>query len=386
MRGLAASIKRSLNAERLAASAKPPALPRSPKRSSSVQVIDVDARPEADLSRPDLATGRPYEHEPLPKVEPEPQPVDPEPVIEVDDSPQTVLPVPFSEGSMPQQETRHTPDGRVTPTSHDFVPFSTLAGAVSFDNITNSAPAQAVRTPEDAAMITQPTSLCTQVPFAESPFDPLSFPHRTPTPPLAATITPVHDEDEVEKAEATPSSLLHEEDIDLQLQLPPSESEDNLEMDVVSGEDHVQTHSSAAPLSEHTTPFKPQDNNNNSLTQHADVFVRRTGLLDSPTGEIVRPSIGESGVDAGPASGAGSPLREPEELPRMPTEMSPKGVLSPGSAETSGRGSLPNVPRKYRGKREFYIAVPPPSEWVLRAKHREAARKARLSGKLGGGS
>ncbi|KAI0304147.1 hypothetical protein BC826DRAFT_214687 [Russula brevipes] len=156
MRGLAASIKRSLNAERLAASAKLPALSSSPKRSSSGQVIDVDARPEADLSHPDLATGRPYEHEPLPKVEPEPEPVVPEPVIEVDDSPQTVLPVPFSEGSVPQQEIRDTPDGRVTPASHDFVPFSTLAGAVSFDNITDSAPApgsEAARTPEDVAMI-----------------------------------------------------------------------------------------------------------------------------------------------------------------------------------------------------------------------------------------
>ncbi|KAI0004971.1 hypothetical protein BJV74DRAFT_880894 [Russula compacta] len=69
MHGLAASIKRSLNAERLAASAEPSASSDSHgqkrKRSSSAEAIDT--LHEAESSRPNLATGKAYEQGPLPK-------------------------------------------------------------------------------------------------------------------------------------------------------------------------------------------------------------------------------------------------------------------------------------------------------------------------------
>jgi hypothetical protein len=215
------------------------------------------------------------------------------------------------------------------------------------------------------------------IPVSQSPFDPLSFPHRTPTPPLAATITVVHDEGEVvEKAESTssshPSTLLHEIEIDSQLQLIPSRNEDDVEMSVAPGEDHVQTHFSIAPSE------LSQARDNDTLMQEAEGVVRRSRSLDPSIKEIDQGSV----VEEHPG-GEISSARAPEELAWVPTKTSPMRVQSTDSAEISSPGSLPKLPKKPRRKQDFYIAVPPVSEWVVQAKHREAARKSLVREKAG---
>jgi hypothetical protein len=392
MRGLAASIKRSLNAERLAASMEEPASSdlhsQKRKRSSSIEAIDT--RHRAKLSPPDLAVEKSYEQELVPKAEPQPVNI----VSEPDDSAPTILPVSISEVSMPQQETvPHANGFQVSGSqhnsSHNFVPFSTLTGAVSFDNVADSVPVSHNPTPSSETTgvledltTSQPTPQTVLhipiedpfVPVTQSSFNPLPFPHRTPTPPLAATITTLHDEGEVDgKAESTssshPSTILHETEIDSQLQLIPSGHEEDVEMSVTPVEDHVQTHFDIAS----SEISRAQDND--TLMQEADVFVRRAGSLDPSIEEIDRGTIGSPIVEYSGGE-TRSPPRAPEELAWGLTKTSPIRVQSTGSAEISGPSSMPKLPRKPRGKQEFYIAVPPASEWVLRAKRREAERKA----------
>jgi hypothetical protein len=392
MRGLAASIKRSLNAERLAASTEVPASSdlhgQKRKRSSSIEAIDTQHR--AKLSLPDLAVEKSYDRDLDPKAEPQSANL----VGEPDDSPPTIPPVSFPEVSIPQQETvPHTNGfqilGSQHNSSHNFVPFSTLTGAVSFDNITDSLPVSHNPAPSSettavlenltASQPTPQTVLHNPIddpfgPVSQSSFDPLSFPHRTPTPPLAATITTLHDEGEVDgKAESTssshPSTILHEIEIDSQLQLIPSGQEDDVEMSVTPGEDHVQTHFDIA-----SSEFS-RAHDNDTLMQEADVFVRRAGSLDPSIEEIDRGTIGNPIVEF-PGGETRSPPRAPEMLAWRLAKTSPVRVPSPGSAETSGPSSMPKLPKKPRGKHEFYIAVPPASEWVIRAKRREAERKA----------
>ena len=401
MRGLAASIKRSLNAERLAASAESSASsdPHTQKRKRSSSAEAIDNRHEAESSRPDE---RVYEQKGFPKTEP--QPVNP--VSEPDDSRSTMLPGSLPEADMPQEETIHTPNEFAMPnphhaSTHNFVPFSTLTGAVSFDVVSGSSSANHNTNSSSEAPVvledlttSHPTEVVVhndiEVPLIHlprSPFDPLSFPHRTPTPPLAATITLVRDEDEVdEKAEATPSShpssLLHEEEVDSQLQLIPSGSEDGVENRADSDSVQVQTHFTITSPLEHTAHSEAQDGN--SPMQETDIFVRRTGLLDSSTGEIGHGSMGSPQAKECPASETRSSAQAREELPpHVPTKASSSRVWSPGLAETSGSGLSSKVPRRTHRKQEFYIAVPPPSEWVLRAKHREAERKAQINHKSG---
>jgi hypothetical protein len=350
----------------------------------------MDTQHRAKPSPPDLAVEKPHEQDLDPKAGPQPVNL----VSEPDDSPPTIPPVSYPEVSIPQQGTvPHVNGLQITGSqhnsSHNFVPFSTLTGAVSFDNITDSVPVNHNPMPssETTAVLedlttSQPTPLTVlhnplEDPFvavSQSSFDPLSFPQRTPTPPLAATITTLHDEGEVDgKAESTssshPSTILHEIEIDSQLQLIPSGHEDDVEMSVTPGEDQVQTHSDIA-----SSEFsRAQDNE--PVMQEADVFVRRAESLAPSIEEIDRGTIGSPIVEY-PGGETRSPPRVPEEPAWGITKTSPIRVQSTGSVETSGPSSMPELPRKPRGKQEFYIAVPPASEWVLLAKRREAERKA----------
>jgi hypothetical protein len=351
-----------------------------------------------ESSQPD---GKAYDHKSFSKEEPRSVSL----VSEHDDPPSTVLPASFPENPIPQHETMHTPSAFVTSNpqheaTRNFVPFSTLTGAVSFDDISTVSANHNAVPPSEATDVSEELTTTHPAPetvlhnpievplmhIAQSSFEPLSFSHRTPTPPLAATITPLHDEDEGdEEGEATPSShpasLLYEGEVDSQLRLIPSGGEDDVEMDVDSGEDHVQANINIASPSEYASHYRARDDN--SPIQEADVFVRRTGLLDSSTAGVDRGSIGNLQAEGAPAGENSSSAQVSEELPRVPTKTSSTRFLSPGSAETSSSGLKSKASRRPRGKQEFYIAVPPPSEWVLRAKHREAERKALMNEKSG---
>lgn len=373
MRGLAASIKRSLNAA--VSSASSDSHSQKLKRSSSIEAM-----------KPDLAVD---EQGPEPKAEPEP-------VNPVAEPPSIILPASLSDVSVPQhEETMQTANGFQIPSSSSrkFVPFSTLTGAVSFDNIPDSVPINQNPAPSPEATgvleedlttsqsTPQPDVLHNHIedPFisvSQPSFDPLSFPHRTPTPPLAATITTVHDEGEVEEKAVSispsyPSTPLHEAEIDSQLQFPPSRIEDDVEMSVAPGEDHVQIQLNVA-----SSEFS-QAQDNDTLVQEADESLAPSVV------EIDRSPRGSPMVEEYPGGETRSSARAPEELARVLPRTSPIRVQSTDIAETSSPSSLPKLPRKSRRKQEFYVAVPPASEWVLRAKHREAERKALMREKAG---
>jgi hypothetical protein len=391
MRGLAASIKRSLNAERLAASIDPPASsdPHSQKWKPLNSIESVDTQHQIKSSTPDLVIEKFHEQGPDSKAGTQPVNLITEPV----DSPSTILPV-----SVSDEEMIRTANGFQTLNSHhgpspNFTPYSTLTGAVSFDNITDSVPVNHNPAPSsDATGIledmttSQPTSQIVLHEHAEDPLipdqpslEPLSFPHRTPTPPLAATITTIHDEGEVdEKADPTPSSRpstpLHETEIDSQLQYIPSGNEDDVEMSSVPGEDQVLTQ----PNIESSVFSQAWDND--ALMQEADVSTHQATSLDRHVEEIDRGSIS---VDEHSGNERRRSAQAPEELARALPKTSPIRVESTDFGETSSGGSLPKLPRKSRGKQKFYIAVPRASEWVLQAKRREAERKALMKEKAG---
>ena len=120
---------------------------------------------------------------------------------------------------------------------------------------------------------------------------------------------------------------------------------------------------------------------NDALMQGADVSTHQATSLDRPIEEIDRGPIGSPMVEEHPGNERRRSAQAPEELARVLPETSPICVQSTDFAETSSRGSLPKLPRKSRGKQNFYIAVPPASEWVLQAKRREAERKALMKEK-----
>ena len=352
MRGLAASIKRSLNAERLAASTEPPASSDSlGKRSSPIEVPKVvDPEPKAE-PQPDLVT------EQVPSQQEE----------TMDNT---------ANGFQVQNDQ-----------SRNFIPFSTLTGAVSFDDSVpvnqNPAPSpEATGVLDDlttsSQSIPQPDVLLnledSSMPVSQPSYDPIFIPHRTPTPPLAATITIVHDEGEIDEKAVSissphPSTVLHETEIDSQLQLIPSGNEDDIEMSVAPSGDHVQTQLNIA------SSELSQTRDNDTIMQEADVSSDPSIGIDRTSIEcsIVEDSEGETRRST----------RPPEELAGVLPRMSPIRVQSSDLAETSEPSTLPKLPRKSRRKQEFYIAVPPASEWVLRAKRREAERKALMRERTG---
>jgi hypothetical protein len=399
MLGLAASIKRSLNAEKLAASTEPSALsdPQKSKPLNSIEAVDTQHRRKS--STPDLAIGKSYEQGPDSNAGTQPVNLITEPV----DSPSTIHPVSFSEVLIPHEETIRTANGLQVPNSqHDsspnFTTYSTLTGAVSFDNITDSVPVNHSPAPssEDTDVVevvedtkdtttSQPTSQIVlhnhvedSLVLDQPSFEPLSFPHRTPTPPLVATITIVQDEGEVdEEAGPTPSSRpstpLHEIEVDSQLQYIPSGNEDDIEMSSIPGEDDV-------PIA--SSEFS-QAWNNDTLMQEAHVLTYQGTSFDRSIEEIGRGSIGSPTVEEHLGNEGRSFAQAPEELAPVLPKTSPIRVQSTDSAEISRHSSLPRLPRKSRGKQKFYIAVPPASEWVIRAKRREAERKVLMKEKTG---
>ncbi len=402
MSGLAASIKRSLNAERLAASIEPSALPdlhsQERKPSSSIEAVDIQhqAKPNTPDS-PDSAIGNSHERDPDSKAETQPVNL----VTEPADTPLT-LPVSVSEASPPHEETIHTANEFLIPTSqrnssYNFTPFSTLTGAVSFDNDTDSVPVNHNPAPSSVATgvsedmtTSQPTSQSVfhdrvedpLIPDSQTSFEPISFPHRTPTPPLAATITTVPDEGEVdEEADSIPSfrasTLLHEIETDSQPQHIQSGNEDDVEMSSVPGEDQVQTQPDIA-----SSAFS-QPRDNDTLMQEVDVFAHQASSLEPSVEEIDRDSMGNLMVKEHPVDETRGSAQVPEEPARVLPETLPFRVQSTESVKTSSPGLLPKLPRKHRKKQKFYIAVPPPPEWVLQAKRREAERKALIREKAG---
>jgi len=371
--------------------------PHSQKWKPLNSIEAADTQHQTKSSTPDLAIEKSDEQGADSKAGNQPVNLTTEAV----DSPSTILPVSFSEALIPHEETIRTANGFQIPNSqHDsspnFTPYSTLTGAVSFDNITDSVPVNHNPAPSSEATgvledmtISQPTSQIVLHGHVEDPlildqpsFEPLSFPHRTPTPPLAATITTVHDEGEVdEKAGPTPSSRpstpLHEIEIDSQLQYIPSGNEDDIEMSSVPGEDQVPTQ----PNIESSEISQAWDND--ALMQEAGVSTHQATSLDRPIEEIDRGSIGSQMVEEHPGNERRRSAQAPEELARVLRKTSPIRVQSTDFAETSSLGSLPKLARKSRGKQKFYIAVPPASEWVLQAKRREAERKALMKEKAG---
>jgi hypothetical protein len=360
--------------------------PHDQKRKPLNSIEAVDTQHQTKSSTPDLAIGKSNEEGPDSKAGTEPVNLITEPV----DSPSTTLPVSFSEVLIPHEETIRTANGFQIPhSSPNFTPYSTLTGAVSFDNITDSVPVNHDPAPPSGATgvleestTSRPTSQIVIHDHVEDPlipdqpsFEPLSFPHRTPTPPLVATITTVHDEGEVdEKADPTPSSRpstpLHEIEIDSQLQYIPSGNEDDVEMSSVLGEDQVPTQPDIAS-SEFSRAW-----DNDILMQEAGVSTHLATSLDRHIEEIDRGSIGSPMVEEHPGNERRRSAQAPEELARVFPKTLPIRVQSTDFAETSSRGSLPKLPRKSRGKQKFYIAVPRASEWVRQAKRREAERKA----------
>lgn len=387
MRGLAASIKRSLYAERLAASVRPSASsdPHGQTRKPLNSIEAVDTQHQMKSSTPDLAIGKPYEQGLDSKEGSQRTNIITEPV----DSLSTIPPVTFSEVSVAHEET--TNEFQIPNSQHDssptFAPYSSLTGAVSFENVTDSVPVNHNPTPcsdatcvledtttsqivlhdrvEDALMTDQPT------------FEPISFPHRTQTPPLAATITIIDDEGEVdEKAKPTPSSRpctpLHEIEIDSQPEYIPSGNEDDVEMSSIPGEDDVPIQPDVASL-EFSKAW-----DNGAQMQEADVSTHQATSLDRPIGEIDPSSIVSPAVEEHPENERKRSTQSPDEPARVPPKTSSIGT---DSVETSSRVSSPKLARKFRGKQKFYIAVPPASGWVLQAKRRE--RKALMKEKAG---
>jgi hypothetical protein len=384
MRGLAASIKRALNAERLAASAETSNMPDShgQKRMRSASVEVIDNRNPKVVKRFDSASAEAYDQ--VIPVTTEPQPVNLDNKLHDTPSPMSS---PFHQVSPPREEAVPSDGFAMANLQHgptpNFVPFSTLAGAVSFDSITEPASVshnvhslEPTGPSEDLASSQQTPDILLHdpmdidiplAPVSQSSLNPFSLPCRTPTPPLAATITALHDDDEVdENAEeshpsrpASPPSMAN-----IQVHSIPSVDGEDPEMSVASGEDQVRASPNIASSAAYNTA--PEASDKNLLGQEADVFVRRTGLLDSPNKEISSKTIEISRAEEFPAGETRSPMQPTKKLP-----------------ENIGSDSLLKATVKPRRKQAFYIEVPPPSEWVLRAKRREAKKNALINDTVG---
>lgn len=378
IRGLAASIKRSLNAERLAVSEQATAASETPaetrKRSPSDEGVDI-------AQQTALATAGADE----PAISPTAESVETVPVVPLDGgnpSPATV-PSPFPQVSVSQGE---TPDEATIPNSYqeplvDFVPFSTLAGAVSFDNDTSytpvdhpiipspaASPLEGLTDSQQAADVLPHDHMDVDVPllsFAEVSFNGLSFPTRTPTPPLSAMITPYRDDDGANgKTQETPPSIPTSPRLD-QVEIQPesiSPASNNgpeaMVISVVEDKDRIDVNVTS-PSSGRTTHPEAQIINSPKAETHA--FVRRTGLLDSPMEEV-----------------SGEAIENPRAKGHLGDETR-KLVRNTTVVHTSGSSISLKPSMKSGGKPSFYIAVPPRPEWVREAKRQIAIKRGLAS-------
>jgi hypothetical protein len=374
MRGLAASIKRSLNAERLAASGQATATSEAPaetrKRSPLDEVVDTTEQSE-------LATAG--ANEPAISTTTDSVETVPVPPLDAGNPSSTTVPSPSPQDSVSQRE---TPDETIIPNSYqepspDFIPFSTLAGAVSFDNATGYAPVDHPIIPSPAASplegLMDPQQVADVVPhdhmdvdvpllsFAEASFNGLSFPTRTPTPPLSAMITPYREDDGANgKAQETPLSNPTSPCLD-QVEIQPepiSPANNGPEAMVISAdEDKDSVGVNVTSLSsEHSTHPEAQILNSPKAETHA--FVRRSGLLDSSIEEISGDAFENLRAEGHPVDGT---RKRTSEVPPV--------------VHTSGSSIPLQLPMKSAGKPSFYVAVPPQPEWVRKVKRQEATKK-----------
>ena len=388
MRGLAASIKRSLNAERRATSEQATTAPETNaevrKRSPSDEAVDT-------TKQSGLATAKSNE----PAISPKTESVETAPVLGLDDPSSATVVSPLPQGSVSQRETPSPINEVIVPNSyqeplHDFVPFSTLAGAVSFDNATSYAPVdhpipspattplEGLMNPRQAPDVAPHDHMDVPLLSFEPSFNGLSFPTRTPTPPLSAMITPFRDDDGANgKTQETSSSSPTSPRLD-QVEIQPesnSPASNGFEaMDICTNEDQDCVDSNVPSLSsEHAT--HPEVQILDSPAAEPDVFVRRTGLLDSSVEEI----SGEASENLRAEIYAGDETRNLLRTSEVPsadhTSARPTSGRSTSHAATLGSSVSIKPAVKPAGKSSFYIAVPPQPEWVRNAKRQEAAKK-----------
>ena len=378
IRGLAASIKRSLNAERLAVSEQATAASETPVETRKPSDEGVDTAQQSEL-----ATAGANEL----AISPTTDSVETVPVIPLDgaEDASVIVPSTFPQDSVPHRE---TPDEAIIPNTYqeplpDFVPFSTLAGAVSFDNDTRYAPVdhsivlsptagplEGLADSQQAADVVPHDHMDVDVPllsFAEVSFNGLSFPTRTPTPPLSAMITPYRDDDGANgKTQETPSSIPTSPRLD-PVEIQPesiSPASNGPEAMVISVEENTDRNgvNATPPSSGHATHPEAQILNSPKAETHA--FVRRTGLLDSSVEEVSGEAIENLRAEGHPRDEMRKLVRNSE----MPTVV-----------QTSGSSISLKPPMKSNGKPSFYIAVPPRPEWVREAKRQIATRKGLAS-------
>lgn len=389
IRGLAASIKRSLNAERLAASGQP--TPTSETHTNTSKLSPSNGADIAEQSGP--ATAGTHE----PAIIPTTDAMETVPIPHLDEggvSSATTL-SPFPQLPVSQRETSSSPDEVTIPDSyqepsHDFVPFSTLAGAVSFDNTTGYAPAdhstihsplaspfEGLTDPQQAPDIIPHDPMdIPLLPFTESSFNGLSFPSRTPTPPLSATITPFRDDDIVDgKIQEISSPVPTSPCLDQVEKRPESispTSKHSLEARVIStGSD--QDLDVTSPSSEHATHPQAQVQIPNLPKEESHVFVRRTGLLDSSIEEMSGEPLESVRTEGYPGDETRKHVRTSEVPSAVHTSTGPTSGRNTSPAGTPGFGVFLKPLMKPAEEPAFYIAVPPLPEWVRRAKRRKVA-------------
>ncbi len=383
MRGLAASIKRSLNAEQLAASGQQAA----PSEADAKKRLTLD---EAIDTGDAVQSGPPTDESAIvPTVNPTLDTVE----TGVDPHPNGGNPPSARSSPFPQVSVYQEP-------SHDFVPFSTLAGAVSFDPPTGYPPADYHATPPPVATplesLTNPqqsTDIVSHdrmdiplLSFTEASFNSLSFSTRIPTPPLSATITPLRDDDSaIEKPSSNPTSPRLDQ-VEVQPESTSRASKGSLEATVISvgdnfeDQDRICFNARSLP-SEHAT--RPEAQTLHSPKEEMSVFVRRPGLLDSSMEEISGEPLESVRTERYSEDGTRKCL-QPNEIPSVvPTSTQPTmmGWTRPAGISASNQLLQPSI--KSAGNPTFYIAVPPQPEWVRRVKRREAAKKALTSEETG---
>ncbi|KAI0268308.1 hypothetical protein BC834DRAFT_686319 [Gloeopeniophorella convolvens] len=384
LRGLAASIKRSLNAERLAASPGPSTRPNShgEKRKRS---ISTERRVIEDAVPPKRSNSVAAEPRKRTLVDSGSDAVPRQ--VDVLDGVRTPSPQVL--------EPRDTKDASgqtaIANVLHDspraFSPYSTLTGAVSFED--GSDDPSAVKSPaspttsgplDNTAQLAPDTTLhdstnISFVPFVvDAAFGTLPFAPRVPTPPLAATITPVNDDEASEKLSSpvpTPPALAFNDHADPSLSETMQGVVEDSERDThdqstgaTNPGNQLQNPSLGAASSLELVPA--QVSHDNASVTDSDVFIRRAGLLDIAGGATPVQTAGSPRQDGEPedlteASASSATLQAtPSNLHLGHTEAN--SAVAPSAAAKSSR---------VRRMKQVYVLVPPPPpEYLLRAKRR----------------